>query len=69
MIHLYIYVLSIYIYINFLFYSSGSTASVALITEEETFFSFLGDSPIIIWKNYEEKPKLVNIYFLDIYIY
>eukprot|EP00833_Pecoramyces_ruminatium_P018382 jgi/Orpsp1_1/1192414/evm.model.d7180000093064.1 len=39
-------------------YCSGSTASVALITEEETFFSFLGDSPIIIWKNNEEKPKL-----------
>ncbi|OUM65623.1 hypothetical protein PIROE2DRAFT_7382, partial [Piromyces sp. E2] len=36
-----------------------STASVALVTEEETFFSFLGDSPILIWENQEEKPKML----------
>ncbi|ORX76322.1 hypothetical protein BCR32DRAFT_271358 [Anaeromyces robustus] len=40
-------------------YCSGSTASVALVTEEETFFSFLGDSPILIWKNNEDKPKML----------
>jgi len=38
-------------------FCSGSTASVALITPTFTYFAFLGDSPIITWKNKAAGPE------------
>jgi serine/threonine protein phosphatase PrpC len=37
-------------------FCSGSTASVALVTPIFTYFAFLGDSPIIVWKNKSSGP-------------
>jgi len=38
-------------------FCSGSTASVALVTPTFTYFAFLGDSPIITWKNKSAGPE------------
>jgi len=37
-------------------FCSGSTASVALVTPTFTYFAFLGDSPIISWRNKSAGP-------------
>jgi len=38
-------------------FCSGSTASVALVTPTFTYFAFLGDSPIITWRNKSAGPE------------
>ncbi|ORX41641.1 protein serine/threonine phosphatase 2C [Piromyces finnis] len=38
-------------------FCSGSTASVALVTPTFTYFAFLGDSPIITWRNKSLGPE------------
>ncbi|KAJ3222307.1 hypothetical protein HK099_002457 [Clydaea vesicula] len=40
-------------------YASGATASVVLITNDTTYFSFLGDSPILIWRRSESEPTML----------
>ncbi|KAJ3080681.1 hypothetical protein HK102_002885, partial [Quaeritorhiza haematococci] len=40
-------------------FSAGSTATVALVTPHVTYFAYLGDSPVIVWRRSQERPEMV----------
>ena len=40
-------------------FSSGCTASVALVTPTTTYFAMVGDSPIMVWRQKDSHPDLL----------